>query len=497
MDALFETTEEAEAFVKQASGAAEPKDFDAEIAAVVKRLNKKYTVVNEGGKAVIFQGGYDPLLKRRRIDRLTPRDMQTLYMNEKVQTGFDDQKRPVYKTVSNIWLSHPERRQFIEGVTFDPTTTKSKPGILNLWEGFAIEPAPGDWSLMRAHIKSIICDSDDERFNYLMGWMARMLQRPAEQGEVAVVMKGGEGTGKGTLAKALLKILGQHGLAISNAKHLIGNFNGHLRDAIMLFADEAFFAGDRAHVGVLKSIITEPYLTVEAKFQNAIQMPNFLHVMMASNEEWVVPASLDARRFFVLEVVDAAKNDHKYFGEIWAQMDAGGYAAMLQDLLAYDLTHFNVRAVPATEGLQQQRKLSLPIPESWWKDCLERGYVFQSKLGLEKVFAEWHDVISTELMFASYSTFAEKRHERHPLSREHLGRFIRRMGGKPSRPRNLPVGEHITDEVGRFGEVSRSAKPIGHPRPPAYSTGSLSDARLCFEEATGLTIEWEAKVDGD
>ncbi len=152
-----------------------------------------------------------------------------------------------------------------------------------------------------------------------------MFQRPVEQGEVAVVMKGCEGTGKGTLAKALMRMMGQHGLAVSNAKHLIGNFNGHLRDAVFLFCDEAFFAGDRAHVGVLKSLITEPYLTVEAKFQNAVQQPNFLHVMMASNEEWVVPASMDARRFFVLVVSEAKKNDHAYFAAIWKQMEAGGY----------------------------------------------------------------------------------------------------------------------------------------------------------------------------
>ena len=491
MDAMFNTPDEAAAFVKASAAPAEPKDCEAEISAVVKRLNKKYAMVNEGGKAVIFQNGFDPVLKRSRIDRLTTRDLLTLYMNEKIQTGVDDQKRPVFKTVANIWLNHPERRQFIEGVTFDPTTTRSKTGVLNLWRGFAFEPQAGDWSLMRAHIFSVICDSGQERFDYLMGWMARMVQHPAEQGEVAVVMKGGEGTGKGTLAKALLRIVGQHGLAISNAKHLVSNFNGHLRDAILLFADEAFFAGDRAHVGVLKSIITEPYLTVEAKFQNAVQMPNFLHVMMASNEEWVVPASLDARRFFVLEVNDCAKNNHTYFAEIWAQMDAGGYGAMLHDLLAMDLKDFNVRAVPATEGLQQQRKLSLATTEAWWADCLERGYVFRSRLGLEKHFATWHDTVSTELLHASYMEFAKDRRERHPMNREHLGQFMRRMRCSAVKPRNRLIGEHITEEVSKYGETIRAARPIEHPRPPSYAVGTLAAARDAFCETTGLTMEWD------
>ena len=312
-----------------------------------------------------------------------------------------------------MWLGHPRRRQYIRGVCFDPTVKGSRDGVLNLWEGFAVEPKPGDWSLLREHVRVVICGTDPVRFDYLMGWMARMVQRPAEQGEVAVVLKGGEGTGKGTLAKALLRLTGHHGLAINNSRHLVGNFNGHLRDAVFLFADEALFAGDRAHVGVLKSLITEPYLTVEAKFQNAVQQPNFLHVMMASNEEWVVPAAMDARRFFVLEVSEARKSDHPYFAAIWAQMEAGGYEAMLHELLSLDLATFNVRAVPTTEGLQRQRKLSLGTTEAWWLDCLERGYVFRSKLGLEEHFGIWHEKVTTEVLHASYVEFANGRRERH------------------------------------------------------------------------------------
>ena len=98
-------------------------------------------------------------------------------------------------------------------------------------------------------------------------------------------------------------------------------------------------------------------------------------------------------------------------------MEAGGYAAMLHDLLAYDLTGFNVRAVPVTEGLQRQRKLSLPTTEGWWLDCLERGYVFRSRLGLEAEFAKWHNKVTTELLLDSYLEFAKSCGERRPLAR--------------------------------------------------------------------------------
>jgi hypothetical protein len=374
-------------------------------------------------------------------------------------------------------------------VAFDPAG-RAPADAFNLWQGFAVEPKPGDWSLLRDHARNVICGGDEAQFAYLMGWMARMIQHPAEQGEVAVVMRGSEGVGKGILARALICILGQHGLAISNPKHLTGNFNSHLRDCVFLFADEAFFAGDKQSIGVLKSLITEPSIMVEAKYANAVQVPNFLHLMMASNEQWVVPASLEARRYFVLEVSDAHKNDHAYFAAICNQMKNGGHEAMLHDLQHYDLTGFNVRAVPQTKGLEEQRKLSLPIAESWLLDVLMRGFIFESRLGLNKFVRQWFDKVSTDLLFASYEAFATKYRERHPLSRERFGVFMRKMGAKPCRLTDAPVGEHIADASSGSG-TTRQAQVLREARPYGFHLGSLDAARSAFTKATGLNVEWE------
>ncbi len=466
----------------------EPPDDDVTVA--IRDMNEKYAVVNEGGKAVIFKFGYDDMLKRSKIDRMSKEDLNVLYLNDKVCVGTNDDHKPVYKTRAALWLSHKHRRQYIEGVTFNPDNKTPRPGILNLWKGYSIEPRQGDWSIMKDLIRTILCDGDQVKHDYLMGWMARMIQFPAQQGEVAVVMKSGEGTGKGTLARALLKIIGQHGLAISNAKHLISNFNGHLRDAIFLFADEAFFAGDRAHVGVLKSIITEPYLTVEAKFQNAAQMPNFLHIMMASNEEWVIPASVDARRFFVLDVSEAVKNNHEYFRNLNDQMEAGGYEAMLYDLMHYDLSQFNVRDVPRTKGLQQQQKLSLSTVDLWWKECLDRGYVYKSKIGLSDTFHRWMDTISPDLLHASYLEFAEKRRERHPLGLEGITKYLIDQGCTKTRPTTGIVGEEIRDVPNAFGGTSRAACAIHKDRPRSLHLGSIDMARAGFSAKTHLTGDW-------
>jgi hypothetical protein len=462
------------------------------INAVIDEFNDKYMVVNDAGKAVIYEPAFDPILKRRYNRRMDFADLHKLHLNRTVQTGVDKNGEPEFSQVVPLWLRHRDRHQYIGGVTFDPSGHHTDPTVLNLWQGFAVEPKPGSWGLMKAHILNIVCDGNRELYDYVLNWAARMVQFPAQQGEVAIVMKGVEGTGKGTFANALRRIMGQHALKISNAKHLVGNFNSHLRDCVFLFADEAFFAGDKAHVGVLKSIITEDSLTIEAKYANAVETPNYLHLMMASNEEWVVPAGLEARRFLVLLTAATKVREFAYFRAIHAELENGGYEAMLHELLSRDISQFNVRDVPDTAGLQQQKKLSLGTSEAWWMDCLHRGYVYKSKLGLEDHFAEWHDVVTTEVLFASYSEFAKTKAERHAMAREAFGEFMGKMGATPAKHRNGVIGEHVTDvQINQHGDTKRLIELTKKKMATGYRIGTLEHARAAFTNATRLPVEWE------
>jgi hypothetical protein len=69
----------------------------------------------------------------------------------------------------------------------------------------------------------------------------------------------------------------------------------------------------------------------------------------------VIPAGADARRYFVLGVSDAKKQNHGYFAAIARLMDAGGREALLHHLLDRDLSSFNIRDVPQTDALADQK----------------------------------------------------------------------------------------------------------------------------------------------
>jgi hypothetical protein len=204
-------------------------------------------------------------------------------------------------------------------------------------------------------LRNNICAGIEEHSEYLLNWMAFAVQHPDRQGEVAVVLRGKEGTGKGMAAKQFGRLLGAHFRHIVHAKHLTGHFNAHLQHCSVLFADEAFFAGDRSHESILKALITEETLLIEPKGMDPFPVRNCVHLMMSSNSDWVIPAGADARRYFVLNVGDAHIQDLEYFAAIAKQMDNGGREAFLHHLLSRDLAKFDVRLVPQTKALSEQK----------------------------------------------------------------------------------------------------------------------------------------------
>ena len=106
-------------------------------------------------------------------------------------------------------------------------------------------------------------------------------------------------------------------------------------DALFLFLDEAFWAGDKQGEGTLKALITESTLMIEPKGVDSFQMPNRLKILMASNNDWVVPASADERRYFVLDVPDTRKGDKAYFSALAAAIEGDELAALLDYLLSW------------------------------------------------------------------------------------------------------------------------------------------------------------------
>jgi hypothetical protein len=94
---------------------------------------------------------------------------------------------------------------------------------------------------------------------------------------------------------------------------------------------------------------------------------------MASNDDWVVPAGVEERRFFVLDVGEGRMQDSTYFEALDRQMNEGGREALLHLLQNRDLSGFNVRRYPQTQALREQKLLSLESHDELWIEALKEG----------------------------------------------------------------------------------------------------------------------------
>ena len=106
--------------------APEPESADP-INALVAEFNALYMVVSEGGKVMLYKPDTDPILNRRFYQRIDFADFQKMYMNRTVLFGVDRKGDPASSQVGPLWLRHPDRRQFIGGVIFDPSGSNSDP----------------------------------------------------------------------------------------------------------------------------------------------------------------------------------------------------------------------------------------------------------------------------------------------------------------------------------------------------------------------------------
>ena len=324
----------------------------------IEELNERYYVAPEGSNVRIFD----------EIDgtAYTQQDFRLLYANQYVEDA-DGKIKPL----GSEWIKHPQRRQYTQTI-FDPDAPDD-PTAYNRYKGFAYEPSPGDWSLLREHIRQVICSGNDEHTEYLLDWLARGVQHPGKRAEIAIVLRGEQGTGKGVFVNAYATLFAPHAYHASSSIEITGRFSGHIKDVLFIFMDEAFFAGDKTHVGTLKKIITEQTIAIEEKFKQRIEVRNRLKIIIASNEHWVIPAGNLERRFFVLDVLRSKQQQTEYFGALIKQLKNGGYEAFLHDLLMRDISEFNFRSCPRTDALAEQQLYSMTPVEVYWVNLVDEG----------------------------------------------------------------------------------------------------------------------------
>lgn len=427
--------------------------FNAQRDAEFKKINQTYAIVQRGSQVHVMREGYDSKGKRE-ISYLSAKDFILKMAHVKVWSEHDEK----FVSIAPLWMSWEGRREF-DGIYFYPGD-EDRPRYYNLWKGFTHTPSTnGKCDKFVAHIKDNICNKNDEAFKWVMGWLADIFQRPAHKPGTALVLRGEMGIGKGVFANHIGHLLGQHYLTVSNASQVTGRFNSHMAEKIMMFVDESFWSGEKVGAGVLRALITEPQQSSEMKGRDIVMIDSFLRLIIAANDDWVVPVGMaDERRFTVLDVGKGSQRNFKYFKEIETELENGGYGALLHLFLNWQYEDNAPRNIIRTNALLDQKLHSMKDELKWWYDCLS-----EERIGENPTWPNGENGILTKEFYEAYSRWFDCMKGKHKLSFNSLPRALAKY---------IPLHKKRSD----YGMC--------------YQLGELEKCRTDFEKALGHTIKW-------
>lgn len=385
----------------------------------IDRLNKQYFIC-QMGEIVCIGDEADP----DRIRFWQFPEFKKLFTKEFLPGSFD--KNGKYRNgenVADMWIKHKDGRRAGRVVYAPPGSPLRRfPDDFNGWRGFACEPKRGDWSLIKQHLKMVICGGDEAILEWVMNWAADLVQRPGQHGNSAIMLQGGQGVGKGTFAHDLLGKMfdRRHYGHVYQRDQFYGSFNDLLSGKCLLFLDEATWGGDKKDGAILKGLITSDDLTINRKYIPPMRENSMIHLIIASNEDWPVGVDRDDRRLLALRIENPFANKANYFKPLYQEIDGGGRSALLAALMDWPINDEILRDPPMTEAKEELKVESHPPAVDWWLERLHEGRLTQGDKG-------WVPEVVKRQLYAEYSAQMQIMGIGRRKSPQQLTQFLKRV----------------------------------------------------------------------
>lgn len=199
--------------------------------------------------------------------------------------------------------------------------------IYNCWRPFAMEnvnkyiPDDGVVDFMLNHI-NILCDRNEECFDYFIKWIAMCIQYPSIKLPMPVFVSK-EGSGKGSVLQLFTAMLGGSKILSTQepSKDVWGKFNNLMLGAYIVCLDEINKKEMAGCEGKIKGLITEPTLNINDKGKSAFPIKSYHKFIAFANpdeygNEPMNTTADDRRKFFVM-CSDELKGNKEYFNKFY------------------------------------------------------------------------------------------------------------------------------------------------------------------------------------
>lgn len=318
-------------------------------------------------------------------------------------------------SIAKYWLSSKDKRLYMNGFCFSEIEKK---GAFNLWKGFRFKKTEDCKDTKKIEpiynlILNNLSSGNKAQAEYILNWLAHMIQKPFEKPEIALVFKGEQGIGKTTLFDAVALLFHpENCYKDGNIESIFGKYNDHLKDKIFVSCEEALF-GRTNILGDIKNRITSRTISIEAKFKGRYEIENFTRFVFTSNNESPAPVEKGNRRFFVAETTAFYKKGSQFFKDLYQWLkDTNNLQALFNYLASRDISSFDYREFPNT--------------------CLELGIMENSYSNLQKWLLDYGREITNSTvkrpgqeLFISYQNYCNDTKQKYPQSNMKFFSFLK------------------------------------------------------------------------
>ena len=277
------------------------------------------------------------------------------------------------KKIITAWdiLEYNSSLFMIKGVKFN-TDDKD---VLSIFQGYKYNILDNiNYNVINSFlnlIKEVICNNEEELYNYVIGWISLMIQNPGVKNETALILKGLQGIGKNTFTDVISELLvGYSCKNVTDISELTGNFNSIVENKMLIVLNEVKNCGDdrMANFNALKSIITDDTIRINEKNQPRRTAENVANFIFVTNNAYPVKIEIGDRRYVVFQCNGKYKGNDSYFKQIHDSFNKDFYDNLFTFFMSYDLSTFNVRKIPMTEAKQDLIEASKSPIDVWIND---------------------------------------------------------------------------------------------------------------------------------
>lgn len=258
------------------------------------------------------------------------------------------------------WLADKDKKQY-EDLVFDPSETIDTKKYLNTFTGFACK----EWNdNNNKNIDSFhklinnLCNHEQNVIEYILNYLAHIIQKPAEKSGKIIVFRGIEGIGKDSFHLLIEKILGsKYCLNTENFEEIFGRFNMAIKDKIFITLNETNAQDGLKYKDSLKAFATAQKTKYADKCIKSVEQNNYSRLFLFTNASSPVNIEMTSRRYIVIKTGWDLVNKTEYWNDFYKNLNDKEYIKSVYNFLKNrPISNFKINNIPITEEYKTMKE---------------------------------------------------------------------------------------------------------------------------------------------